>query len=379
MPNIPAYNWKAQFKQGANWYELPDIQTVDLFRGRRLQIDDYSIDTATMGTINPSAWTTTPKLGDPVIIYIQAAGYVPGQTNFSMFVGRIRDVAIDYGFVPAEDRVTVSCEGIQADWGRAQLNSFSLPQQNTEDSVLDVALEVGLPIAQFFGRSTNSSTTFTGNAFELVNKLTRTEEGRLWGLASTVPSEGTLWWYGRNSNTGGYKQFNDGTGTFQLYELAYDRIEFRSSADNYYNEVTITPDAVAAQTATLNQTPIYGWQKDTLDFSTTQAADHANWVLNNFQSKNQQIASISFLEIEQTTSPSQPNPSPLLLGETAISSAVKIWFRGTLYYVIVEGIQISARPGQTRFTLYVSGQDQNAYLILDDSVFGKLNENKLGY
>jgi hypothetical protein len=40
---------------------------------------------------------------------------------------------------------------------------------------------------------------------------------------------------------------------------------------------------------------------------------------------------------------------------------------------------MSATPNSTRFTFYVSGQDLNAYLILDNTKLGKLDENRLGY
>lgn len=381
MPNLPPYVWKAQFKQGSTWYNLPDVQAVNIMRGRRLQIDDYGIDNASLLTRNPSGWTTAPKLGDQISVYIYAPGYVLGVDNFLMFTGRIRDVAITYGKVASEDEVTVSCEGIQADWGRAPLVNFSLPQQLTDESILDIGTEVGLSTAQFFGRSTNSAITFTGNALDLVNQITRTEEARMWGYASSITATPNLWWFGRNSNNASVYYFTDGTAASDTAAQKYDQIEFRSSADNYYNEVVVDPAAVATQTATLNQTPVYGLNKDTRDYSTAQAADHALWLLNNFQNKNQAVASISFTEIEQnsTIGTGAANGQPLILAEVPIATKFAIVFRGSTYYTIGEGIQISARPGQTRFTIFMSGQDQNAYLTLNDPIYGKLDNNKLGF
>jgi hypothetical protein len=54
-------------------------------------------------------------------------------------------------------------------------------------------------------------------------------------------------------------------------------------------------------------------------------------------------------------------------------------FRGTTYAAIVEGGQCRATPDNVVGTLFLSGQDQNAYLVLDDTTFGKLDENKLGF
>lgn len=371
----------ASFEKWQNWYQLPDIQTIDIFRGRRLQIDDYSIDNATITSLDPTGWTNTPRLGDDIQIYVDAPGYVAGTDTFPAFWGNIRNVDIQYGKVPAEDQVTITCEGLQAEWGRAPLNAFSLPQQLTDESILDVGTEVGLPTAQFGGRSTNSAITFTGNAFDLVNGITRTEEARMWAYGQPLGYRPQLWWFGRNLDNASTYEFNDGTITPSIIAQLYEQIEFRSSADNYYNEVTISPDAVAAQTATLGVTPIFGWDKDTYDFSTSQALDHAQWVLQNFQNKNQAIASISFTDIQQsaTYGPGVPNGVLLTVIQVPIATKFAIVFRGTKYYTIGEGVQISARPGQTRFTLFVSGQDQNAYLKLDDTIFGTLDFNKLGF
>lgn len=381
MPNIKGYVWKAQFKQGATWYDLPNIQTVDIFRGRRLQIDDYGIDTASLNSRNPSGWTTAPKLGDQICIYIYAPGYVSGTDNFGCFFGRIRDVDIQYGIVPSEDEVSVSCEGVQGDWSRTQLVDFNLPSQLTDESILDIGTEVGLDTASFFGRSTNSAITFTGNGLDLANQITRTEEARMFGFASTINSTPILYWYGRNRANFSTFYLTDGTAASSPAAIKYEQIEFRSSADNYYNEVVIKPVGLASQTATLNTTPIYGLPKDTRDATATQGLNHAQWLLNNFQNKNQAIFSVTYTETMQstTTGTGAPNAGPIDYAQAPINNLFAIVFRGTTYYTICEGVQISSRPGQTRVTLFMSGQDQNAYLILNDPIFGKLDFNKLGF
>jgi hypothetical protein len=40
---------------------------------------------------------------------------------------------------------------------------------------------------------------------------------------------------------------------------------------------------------------------------------------------------------------------------------------------------LSATPESARYTFYLSPADLNAYLILNDTVFGRLDFNKLGY
>jgi hypothetical protein len=375
-----AFEWRVDFFSAGSWVTLPNVQDLNIFRGRRLQIDDYSIDTMTVDSIFPSTWTTAPKLGDQIIAYIYKPGAVIGTDEFAAFWGRVRDVKIDYGIVPNDDRVTIECEGLQADWGRAQLNAYALAQDRTDEQILQVASTAGLSIGQFDGRSIGSALTYTGNAFNLVNIITRTEEARMFAGSASYHSTPFIYWFGRNTPKPTTFYWNDGTGASYLYQMKYDQIEFRSSADNYYTSVTITPAAVAAQTATLGTTPIYGQNKDTIDYSTAQAADHALWVLNNFQSKDQTLASITFTDVEQTNvSTGLFNTDVIQVITSAINCFGRIYFRGQTFNTILEGVSISATPNQTRCTVYMSGQDTNAYLILDDAIYGKLDNNKLGF
>jgi hypothetical protein len=379
---IPPSVWKASFKQGSTWYDIASITNVSIFRGRQLQIDDYSIETASFTALFPSSWSTSPKLGDQIIIYIYKPGLTIGKDNYTCFVGRIRDVAINYGYVTNMDQAVITCEGVQADWGRAQLTNYALAQQKTDDQILYLGVATGLATAQFYGRSTGSAQTFTGNAFELANLITRTEEARMYGQETTFKGTPTLYWYGRNSPDPSTQYvFNDGTGTPYPLQAKYEQIQFRSSADNYYNIVTVTPAGLAAQTATLSTTPIYGLQKDTIDYTTTQGNDHANWLLNNYQSKSSTLASITLTDVQQDVryDTGVESGAFVYLCEDPINTSGKIFFRSNTYYTIVEGIQIDATPEQTRITLFMSGQDNNAYLILNDAVYGKLDSNKLGY
>lgn len=383
------YEWRAEFESAGILRVLPDIQNVNIFRGRRLQIDDYSADTLTITSRNPSGWTYTPKLGDPIIVYVYRPGVVLGVDKFPGFIGNIRDVQINYGKVPNDDVVTITGEGIQADWGRAQLNSFTLTQDLTDEQVLDVATEVGLGVAQFGGMSTASGQTFTGNALDVVNQLVRTEEARIFAYPYqyNVSWPGTWYLYfrgrGSNINLNTAWTFNDGTNTATNNDIYYDEIEFRSSADNYYNSVTVAPTFVASQTADLGTTPVYGWNKTTLDYSTGQALSHAQWLLNNFQTKDSTVAAISFVDIAQpdTIPPFYiyENAHPLSIIVEGISARTVIGFRNDVYNTVCEGVQISATPNFTRVTLYLSGQDTNAYLVLNDATYGTLDNNKLGF
>ena len=48
---MKAYEWRAQFKSSGTARQLPDIQSVNIFRGRQRQIDDYAADRLTIADI----------------------------------------------------------------------------------------------------------------------------------------------------------------------------------------------------------------------------------------------------------------------------------------------------------------------------------------
>jgi hypothetical protein len=47
--------------------------------------------------------------------------------------------------------------------------------------------------------------------------------------------------------------------------------------------------------------------------------------------------------------------------------------------VIIEGFSVTADPSDSRYTFYVSPGDLNSYLVLDNSILGRLDFNKLGF
>ena len=266
--------------------------------------------------------------------------------------------------------------------GRAQLTNYALAQDVTDSQVNTVGAAIGASPAAFSGRSTGSAQTYTGNGLELLNTITRTEEARFYAGSLTYRSTPNLYWFGRNTAPPTTYYWNDGTGTPYLRQMKYEQIEFRSSADNYYNSITVTPNALAAQTATLAVTPLYGWQVDTIDYTTGQASDHAQWLLNNYQSKDSTLASLTFTDVQQDpiAYPVPCNTDVIQAITSAVNQQGIVYFRGATYNVILEGVSINATPEQTRVTIFFSGRDTNAYLLLDNTQgFGTLDNNRLGF
>jgi hypothetical protein len=168
----------------------------------------------------------------------------------------------------------------------------------------------------------------------------------------------------------------------------FDNIEFASWADNYYTQVTVDPDALSPVTATKVGAgePFRTYKVNTLHSSTSQATDYANYLLGNYDNPDFALTAISCLAEAQSTfkldsisyqSGTVPIVNPMFAW--CIGTQVNVTFRGTTFTCIIEGATMSATPASSRYTFYVSGADLNAYLILNNAVFGKLDSNKLGY
>jgi hypothetical protein len=159
----------------------------------------------------------------------------------------------------------------------------------------------------------------------------------------------------------------------------YDGITFASYADNFYTQVTVDPEVPAAQTVETGSAPFRTYTVNTLNATTGQALDYANYLLNNYKTPKVAISSISCLANAQNTMALDDlGDGPDKCGRQ-IGKRVTVAFRGTTYPCIIEGYTFSAVPGEARYTYYVSAADLNAYLILDNATFGKLDSNRLGY
>ena len=123
---------------------------------------------------------------------------------------------------------------------------------------------------------------------------------------------------------------------------------------------------------------------DTIDNTTSQALNHAQWLLNNYQSKDSTLASITFTDVQQGPAiyppPNDFNVDVIQAITSAVNQRGVVYFRGATYNVILEGISVNATPDQTRVTIFFSGRDTNAYLILNNTQgFGTLDNNRLGF
>lgn len=377
-----AWDWRVSYKPASTFVALADVQTINISNGRRRQIDDFPTDRLTVTALNPSSWTNPPKLGQDIIAWVytnQYPGY-PSYNYWTMFQGRITDVAIEYGNVDDMDVATIIAEGLQAELGRAQINSYVLTQTDVGTQVFDIANDIGITFAVGATQSIAAAQTYTGNFKQFVDQAVRTEQGRLRSIAGapTALQMGNLSFASRNTrifleNTP--KEFSDKTLSYANPTFEYQSVTFKSAAEDYYTRVTVQPDAVAAQTSDNGVEPPFSYAFSTFDATTGQALGLAQYVRNMYDATNATPRELAFT-IEQQDGGVQ---DLLNIVQSFAGLGINIVLRGVRYPCIVEGVQINANPAQTRVTFFVSSSATNNFLVLDNAIYGKLDENKLGF
>ena len=379
---MPAWDWRVSFATSTTFTTLPDVQQISISNGRRRQIDDYGVDQLTVESLFPTDWTVTPKLGDNIIAWVYTTAWpsYPSYNYWKMFQGRITNVDIKYGMVTNQDSVTITAEGLQAELGRTQINGYAVASASTGLQVFDIADSVGLTVGQGSCLSTGSAQTYTGNLKAFVDTEVRTEQGRLRSTPTgpTTLDMGTLEFVGRGALFTGAAvtpEWSDGTLT-SVTEYKYQQVKFRSAAEDYYNSVTIEPLGLASQTTTSGATPLFSYVANTYDVSTSQALSLAQYIRFKYDTTNSTPRELGFTISQQTTSDAV---EMLNWVSNFLGLEVDIVLRGVRYYCVVEGVNITASPDDTRILFSVSSNETNDYLILDNDVYGKLDNNKLGF
>jgi hypothetical protein len=380
---MPTWDWRVSFATSTTFTTLPDVQNISISNGRRRQIDDYGVDQLTVESLFPTDWTVTPQLGDNIIAWVYTTAYpsYPTYNYWKMFQGRITNVDIQYGVVSNEDSVTITAEGLQAELGRTQINGYAVASASTGLQVFDIADSVGLYVGNAGGSSTGSAQTYTGNLKAFVDTEVRTEQGRLRSTATgpTTLDMGTLDFVGREALLTGAPttpDWSDGTLVSPGEKYKYQQVKFKSAAEDFYNSVTVKPLGLASQTTTSGTTPIYSYVADSYDVSTSQALSLAQYIRFKYDTTNSTPRELGFTISQQSAS-----GAVLLLNlvQSFLGLEVNIVLRGVRYFCVVEGVNITASPDDTRILFSVSSNETNDYLILDNAVYGRLDNNKLGF
>ena len=359
---------------------LDNVQEINLNVGRQRQLDQYNASTGSIDIRYPTGYASP-------ITYLVPGNYIKVEnltTGIVLFVGVINNTIIQYGIPYADgvgnaDRLSISIEGVFSQLGRKQGESYAMAADTLYNQLDDCASASSTPVntavtnTQPLGATTVSSTWA-----DWLNKVLITLNGRIWDADDI--------------NMRVFTPFEQKIGTINFSDVAnnatnqkYNSVNFGSYADNFYTQVTVDPESFAPVTVDTGGGNYRTLLMNTLNASTSQATDFANYLLANYKDQDFALLSFSCLAEAQAVfkldqiSAFYPGSGVETGFASLPGSQVNVTFRGTVFPCVIEGASMTATPESSTYTYYVSGADLNAYLILNNAVFGQLDYNKLGY
>ena len=357
---------------------LTNLQGIQISLGRGAQLDQVKASTATFELRYPTGYAS------PVTALVSGTYIKIENTTGSAYTiwrGRISDVSARYGIpfvsgVGQADFLSVTCEGNFAAVGRMQGENYAMAAGGLSQQCLDAYNESGVEI-QFItsgGEPQMAATTVSSTWADWVARAALTVNARLWD-SSTANGSWIVSPFFSNVSTVNFSD-TENNATNQIY----NQINFDSLSDNFYTQIQVDPESYGVATVTQAgaSLPYRTYQVNTLNNSTSQATDYANYLLANYGTARFAISSFTCMAEAQSSFQLDKIGYQSLMPQ-APGTQVSVAFRGTTYQCIIEGVTMSATPAGASFTYFVSGADLNAYLILDNTVFGTLDNNRLGY
>lgn len=285
----------------------------------------------------------------------------------------------------ASSTATIVCEDWLAKAGRVQVNNKTLTQADTIAQINQFSTELlaaDLEIDTTFttGQSIASAATYSGTVANRVNLNMNTEKGQIRYVgkkAAFLP---------RNSisinPSSPVVASNDQGGVTILYQ----GFERRTLGQSFSTSVTVQPDGLTPQTgldpAAFSTYGTVSATTSTVDATTGQALDLANW-LSRVQSNPM---SLTFaIEVSDTG-----NSLTAFDQWLATVNSTSGWGIGLLYYVpgsaaqnnltvVLEGVSYSGTPDRNETIAYFSPLAFYDIFLLDSSLQGRLDINRLGF
>jgi len=362
---------------GITYTALTNVQNIQFSLGRQAQLDQVKASTGSFEMRYPTGFAS------PITALVAGTRVRVQNTTgvaYTIWSGRIDNVSAEYGIpyaggVGQADYLSVSMEGAFAVTGRMQGNNYAMAAGSIVSQMSNASTQTGLTF--YFGgpsSTTLAATTVSTTWGDWVSRVCQSTNSRIWDAFDSL-SVSVISPFAVSINSVNFSDTANNS-TNQVY----NKINFDSLADNFYTQVTVTPESFGAATVTQAgaSVPYRAYQANTLNASTSQATDFAQYLLANYGTARFAISSFTCMAEAQSSFQLDKIGAFDNLAYSP-GTQVGVTFRGTTYQCIIEGVTMSATPAGASFTYYVSGADLNAYLVLDNPTFGRLNYNKLGY
>ena len=345
-----------------NGQVVPNVQSMDISVGRQSVQDPFRASTINVVGRDLSTFVK-PIIGWQIYVYCNSK---------LIYDGRVANCSIEYGIIASEDRWSVQGEDALADAGRAITTVTWAANTSTYVAAYTAANFTGVSVINlnaFASSSYCSPQSFVKqNLLGILQTLANTEQARLVGAGYT-----TIGWIGRAGATGvGYIcDFTDGTVATAKPTANYNAVTFASAADNYATKVVVSPSGLAQATAGSGN---FVRNFESYDISDTQATNLAGYIRNTLSVSSTVPSSVSFLSEAESSDTAITG-----LAYSNLGASLGVILRGTKYNCILEGFTMSVTPEYARATAFLSSAEAYSFLTLNDAVYGKLNENKLGF
>jgi hypothetical protein len=378
------------------FYSIPDlvdltshVKSFSRFRGKQQYLDNYTAQPMTITIRNDANQAASWIVGNPYRIGT-SGGY-----DFQYFwVSEIQ-----YNDQVGTNTTTGTGSGSTAtiyldDWmaraGKIQVNNFSLYVQQSfrqlyeQFTVASGGISAGMAFGTLYPGSFDAGgLTYTGTTANriLVNLAGEKNGAQIYQrneyldlrpgqiLGDPITNAVTL-------------QPIKGASTGNKY-VQYQNFKRITAGQNFLNNITVNSAYVGVQTATdATSVATYGQRFNsvtTYNNTTVQAKSRAEWLANSQSNPNVLHFEVTYTDV------AQDNDGALeVLKQYYSASFIYLKYvvpgSGTTTTVScnIEGIRYSATPDQTQFTLYLSPATLYSEFILDNAVYGVLDQDRLG-
>ena len=379
---MPKYTWTIKNKtQTEDITEF--VRSLSFSYGRPSPVSPYSGNTGLMVLTNTDNEYKLANVNDTIVISVSPNAFGINQTaNVATFTVISRQFNDEPGS-GNNSTVTVILQDAFVNAGNVNFNSQSLVSVNNQINEIVSLLPNQLSINANNTDVSISTGTFTVNANQRINQIVAGDRG----LMRSTNNAFTSYEYEYRAPSEFSPQIGVSTvltfgRTASASQIAYQTISRSEASSNglLYNSATITGSATTATKTDSASITTYGLRAFTATTAQSNLVDEtAEWYANAFSDPNTITLKMSFLDVAQNNT-ALGLFSADLLGDGkfyTVSYTPPADFEVTGVYW-PEQITVNATPESTLFEITFTPQTYYANFILDDTVWGVLNTDRLG-
>jgi hypothetical protein len=359
-------------------------ENITITRGRNRELEQFNAGTAAIRFSDPTRILDPLNTASPYYPFVGPRNPVEVYADgIPIFTGVVGDWDLDYGYTAEGNVTTATCSDVFTVLARQAMNAWTPTAQLSGARVAavlsrpEIIYQGGTSISDGVSTLGAYAVPEAQNVLQYLQNVTASEQGYLF-----IAADGTLTFRDRSDalNPSPTIAFtDDGTG------VRYQTLTNEYGDELLYNYIQTQSPAGAVQTASdADSIALYQAQQysklDLLNSTTAEVAGLGDYLLGRYANPV-----VRFTGITTQLAALDPAHQANVLGTdlTDIVSVLKTFSGGTPSSVtqtlITSGVQHEIRPGShvVRFTF--ESTDGNAYLTLDNTIFGTLDNNLLAF